>query len=161
MNDIAFLSLTNGGFVVVDAHRFEEINSYTWCRTKKGYILGSGGGVEINGFPLTSFVNRTPYGFLTDHINGDLRDYTERNLRTVNDAQNRMNSKKQRIGSSSRYKGVHFHTGLSQNNWVARITVDGKQISLGAFKSELVAAISYDAAAIEHFGKYAKLNFSR
>ena len=41
---------------------------------------------------------------------------------------------------------------------MARINVDSKSVFLGYFTSEREAAESYNAAAIEHYGEYAKLN---
>jgi len=40
------------------------------------------------------------------------------------------------------------------------LSISGKRITVGRFKMETVAALAYDAAARNQFGKFAKLNFS-
>ena len=57
---------------------------------------------------------------------------------------------------SSAYKGVSFYK--KSMKWRAKILIPGKQIHLGYFISEREAAESYNAAATEHYGDYAKLN---
>ncbi len=42
--------------------------------------------------------------------------------------------------------------------WVANITVNSKRKHLGYFTNEREAAKSYNAAAIEHYGEFAKLH---
>ena len=44
-------------------------------------------------------------------------------------------------------------------NWEARITVSDKFRYLGAYATSEEAPRAYDAAAIEHFGEFATLNF--
>lgn len=42
---------------------------------------------------------------------------------------------------------------------MARIVVDGKKLYLGQFSDPEDAARAYDAAADQHFGEFARLNF--
>jgi len=60
-------------------------------------------------------------------------------------------------GGSSKYKGVCWDS--SKGLWMASIYLDGKNKYLGRFTSEREAAGTYDAAAKEHFGEWARLNF--
>lgn len=45
--------------------------------------------------------------------------------------------------------------------WSANIRVNRMLISIGRFATEREAAFAYDAAAIQHFGEFAKTNFPR
>lgn len=56
----------------------------------------------------------------------------------------------------SRYKGV-YPSGRDQ--WRAAIRVDGENVYLGRFRSEVAAARAYDDAAVKHGRKRSSLNF--
>lgn len=88
-----------------------------------------------------------------DHINGEGLDNRKINLRVVTRRQNSYN----RIGRvGRRYKGVSRHRG----RWRAYIAPEYKQIHLGVFDTEEMAAHAYDLGALLYFGKeYARLNF--
>lgn len=92
-------------------------------------------------------------GFCVDHINGDKWDCRRSNLRLVNYRQNAQNCAPHKPKSG--YKGVRFNWGKFE----ARITVDGKQKYLGAYKTPVEAAKVYDLAALKFFGSYSRLNF--
>ena len=57
---------------------------------------------------------------------------------------------------SSVYKGVSYCK--KSKKWKSRIHIDGKEKRLGYFTDEREAAEAYNAAAIEHYGVFAKLN---
>ena len=57
---------------------------------------------------------------------------------------------------SSKYKGVSFRK--RDNDWHARIMIDGKMKSLGSFVDEKHAAARYNEAAIDLFGEHALIN---
>lgn len=59
--------------------------------------------------------------------------------------------------NTSGYKGVGW--SRASGKWRAYIQVDGRQVHLGLHLDPLDAARVYDAAALEHFGEYARLNF--
>jgi hypothetical protein len=91
-----------------------------------------------------------------DHINGDKADNRLCNLRLASSAENNRNVQAQRARSSS-FKGVW----RNKKKWVSYITIDGRRLKVGSFDSAEAAAIAYDARAIEHFGRFAFLNFPR
>ena len=92
---------------------------------------------------------------MTDHINGDGLDNRRSNLRPATDTQNQGN-RKPTYGKSSRYKGVSRVAG---GKWRASIMSDYKSRNLGHFRTEIEAALVYDAAAREVFGEFAWPNF--
>jgi hypothetical protein len=94
-----------------------------------------------------------------DHINGNKLDNRRANLRPATIEQNAQNrfAQQGKLGGV-RYKGVYAHAN-SKTGFSVRIRVEGKTLYLGSFKDQEAAARVYDAAAMEHFGPRAKLNF--
>ncbi len=90
-----------------------------------------------------------------DHIDGSRTNNNWENLRYATSSENGMNAKHRTDGSSV-YKGVNYQTQAKK--WKAQIGINRQRIYLGIFPSEREAAESYNAAAIEHYGEYAKLN---
>ena len=88
---------------------------------------------------------------LADHINHNILDHRLCNLRKCTHAQNQMN-RKVFCKKISKYLGVSIYI-------VATITVNGKSIHLGHFKTEEDAAHAYDEAAKKYHGEFANLNF--
>jgi hypothetical protein len=98
---------------------------------------------------------RAGKGQVVDHINGDTLDNRRQNLRLCTNRENVINSKI-RSDNTSGYRGVHWCTQKAK--WKAQINVHGKLIHLGFYTDKESAAMMYNAAAIEHFGEYARLN---
>ena len=90
-----------------------------------------------------------------DHINGNRRDNSKKNLRWVTIRENGMNQVRHK-NSSSIYKGVSWK---KQNKaYRANISINGRLTHLGCFKNEIDAAKAYNEAAALHFGEFARLN---
>ncbi|KKN79020.1 hypothetical protein LCGC14_0344960 [marine sediment metagenome] len=103
-----------------------------------------------------------------DHKNHDTLDNRRENLRIVTNQQNSWNSRGAKSfngkPTSSRFKGVYrkvckYKGEPKYKYWVSKIRVNGKEITLGHFKTEVEAACYYDMAAHKHFGEHAYLNF--
>lgn len=88
-----------------------------------------------------------------DHKNGNASDNRLSNLRVATVSQNIANSRPQ-AGTASGVKGVKKQS-LS-DSWMARITVNRKEIYLGTFKSKDDAAAAYAVAAKKYFGEFAR-----
>jgi hypothetical protein len=159
------IPLSRGLYCVVDAADFERLSQWKWHANHPGsnpsrfYALrnrpvrdgGKRGIVSMHRQILDA-----PAGIEVDHVNGDSLDNRRANLRLATSSQNHANQGK-RSKNSSGYKGVSFVA--QRNNWLAQISVDGKQMNLGRFPTRRDAARAYDRAALEHFGEFARLNF--
>jgi hypothetical protein len=158
----AHIRLASGELVLVDAIDYEWASRLRWCA---GSVFRYAVRKERQGDRYaTVYLHRQITGAgpgqIVDHISGDPHDCRRSNLRVtdrVGNARNMTSSPRQKAGGR---KGV---TLRPDGKWQARIKtrVDGvaKQISLGRFYSEDMAARAYDAAARFHFGDHASLNF--
>lgn len=88
-----------------------------------------------------------------DHINLDRQDNRIANLRQATDSQNKANARRQ-ANSTSGFKGVTWHKRLSK--WQAAITIGRKTKYLGVFETAEEAHATYQQAAKENFGEFAR-----
>lgn len=89
---------------------------------------------------------------LLDHVNGNTTDNRLDNLRLATPSQNSINRRwKKPPGKTSRYRGVGR---LPSGSWQARIKINGVNRYLGAYPTELDAAVAYYRAAIPEFGAF-------
>lgn len=125
---------------------------------KRGYLSGTIDGKTLTAHRVAWAIVMGYYSTETiDHANGDRHDNRWANLRLASRSQQSRNCSPNKSGTS-RYLGVSFRK--ERQNWRAVIFVDGKQMYLGSFRDEEAAARAYDAAASQHFGEFARLNFS-
>lgn len=95
--------------------------------------------------------------FEVDHINGNGLDNRRSNLRIATRQQNSANRVKGNFeNATSAFKGIYKR---GEKRWVAQITINNENRHIGSFDNEENAARAYDAAALEAFGEFAKLNF--
>lgn len=121
------------------------------CVHTDGYIVLT---ISKKGKPRACKVHRLMgYAFLDladdlqiDHINGIKGDNRLENLRVVTRQQNARSYRT--FSGSSKYRGVAA-SDCRKNPWRAQIGLDGKVVSLGAFKTEKEGAEAYNAKAIE------------
>ena len=153
-----------GRIALVDEADYELVSAYSWGVHEhvrpSGATVGpyARAGVRCpDGRYTTLLMHKVISGWAqTDHINHDGLDNRRDNLREASTRQNAQNRLSHR-GTSSIYKGVFWNT--RQARWQAKITVGGRQVWLGTYLDEAAAGRAYDAAAIEHFGPFACLNF--
>jgi len=149
------VSLTNGGVSLVDDQDFSKVSGYKWFRKRNDY---NGEVAVTTGRPreyLHRLVMEAPKGMNIDHINGNGLDNRRKNLRICTPAENSRNSKIY-SNNTSGFKGLTWHKGSKR--WIVRLTKNYKRIHIGYFTDVLEAAKAYNAAAIKHFGGFAKLN---
>jgi hypothetical protein len=131
-----------------------EIASYR--NPPQRYMLVAWGG---NGLTYTAhrvawtiYHGSEPDG-LIDHINGDPFDNRIANLRLCDTSLNGANRGPTKLNTSG-FKGVTWHKRCRK--WQAQIGVKGTHYFLGLFDDPAEAHAAYVAAAIKHFGEFAR-----
>ena len=98
-------------------------------------------------------------GMTVDHIEqGEQGGLDNRlsNLRLATRA-NQQGNRRKSVATASPFKGVYWHKRAGK--WAAQVHINDYPKYLGVFDSDVEAAKAYDAAAREHFGAFAKVNF--
>lgn len=93
---------------------------------------------------------------LVDHVSGDGLDCRRANLRPATHAENSQNRRLGRNNTSG-FKGVTWNKRARK--WQAQLHRRDEMVYLGLFADLSDAARAYDAAAREHFGEFARVNF--
>lgn len=149
------------GFTMVDDDDFDHLSNWDW-------ILQNGTGKypsyairfeKTGGKNIKVYMHRVILGLpcpgrtpLADHVDGNGLNNRRSNLRVCTSSQNMMNRGRPAHNTSG-LKGASWH---SQNkNWIARIVVKKKQISLGAFSRKEDAHAAYCAAVKKYHGEFA------
>lgn len=150
-------------FAVVDDDMVPLVSKHRWTYSLRVDKTTAYATTKING--RTVYMHRllmAASGRLEiDHRDGDGLNNRLHNLRFATRRQNQANRRKQTGPCLSKFKGVTFDRFA--NKWKAQLMVttpEGKEVNLhlGRFRDERDAAIAYNAAAILHFGEFAKLN---
>lgn len=153
------LGLTRGYEAIIDAEDAHIVAYHKWH--SGGHDKGDGRGIyafttmpgEKRSIALHRILMSPPAGMVVDHINRNSLDNRRQNLRVCSHRENLWN----------RNNGRQTHSGFigvtpNGRGWSAKIR-RGKQVYLGHFPSAEQAARAYDAAALEHYGEFAVLNF--
>ncbi len=164
-DNIKQIMLTQGQHAIVDSENYEYLMQWKWTYCD-GYAYRAVFMGSINGkkkskkIRMHRIIVAAPDGWYVDHINGDTLDNRRCNLRICTAMQNAQNSYRpvHRIGCirSSKYKGVSYNK--KNKNWRVQIQVNKKKMYVSSHKFEIEAASAYNAAAIQYFGEFAKLN---
>jgi hypothetical protein len=174
--------LTQGKFAIVDDADYEWLNQWTW-RAQHRYhsnnvwyavrqvrLSSLSNGNKRKFYAMHRIIMGLDGSKLTvDHIDGDGLNNQRVNLRICTLQQNLQNQRRAWNKTGSSYKGVFFikrnyhghycKKEADRLKYRAIIWCGGKHITLGSYKTEIEAALAYDAAALKYFGEYARLNF--
>ena len=151
------IPLTRGKIALVDDEDYEAVARYHWCFScgyaKRQATLAPKKTAMV-------YMHRLLVGAVkgqeVDHINMNKLDNRRANLRLCTPSQNKANQNR-RIDNRSGFKGVCLRK--RKMKWEAQIAVGGHNMHLGYFADRIDAARAYDAAAMRHFGEFARLNF--
>lgn len=80
---------------------------------------------------LHRWITKCPKGIIVDHINNKTLDNTDSNLRSTNKSGNAQNLKGAHKDSKSGIRGVSWCN--TRKKWIAKLTVNSKQMPLGRF----------------------------
>ncbi|MFA5783698.1 MAG: HNH endonuclease [Phycisphaerae bacterium] len=154
------IPLTKGKFALVSPSDFPAISQYNWYARKSNWTCYATFCRKINGrtksFDMHRIIMNPPPGLVIDHIDGNGLNNCRSNLRIATPAQNSRNTCAKKNGQS-KYKGVSPEK--RRYCWRATLTINGKQMHIGQFASEIQAAKAYDKAAKKYHGNFARLNF--
>lgn len=141
---------------------------FTWARPKgtkikAGQVAGHINplGYVVLGFGRKLFLaHRLAWFIMTgdlppaylDHVNRNQSDNSWQNIRSATACQNMYNRTLNK-NSSSKAKGVTWHS--LARKWHARISIQGKRVSIGLFHSKEQAAAAYAFMADLHHGDFA------
>ena len=154
------IELTSGEIALVDDSDFENLIKFSWRAAGTGKtkyaIRQYGTGRKRKTIRMhRQLLNITETYRFVDHINGNGLDNRRENLRICFHKEN-MRNMSLSVKNTTGYKGVHFYkrVGVFQ----AYIYVNYKKKHLGTFLTAKDAAITYNKAAKNLHGKFARLN---
>lgn len=119
---------------------------YKWSVNRDGYLYRK---QEGKNKLFHRQLVEAPDRQLVDHIDGDVRNNHPANLRFCTKAENAWN-----VPIKSKYTGVK----VRGRRYQARLSVNGKNLTLGTFDSLREALIAYNEAALAHRGEFAVLH---
>lgn len=150
------IPLTKGKVALVDEEDYEKLIKYKWHAINGKYAARSvwdGLNKKKTMVLMHREVLGNPEGLDVDHINLNTFDNRKVNLRAITHQHNCFN--RPGLEGHSRFKGV---IKSAKGKWAARISISGKGINLGSYKTEEDAARAYNVAALKYVGETAMLN---
>lgn len=151
---MAYLKTEDGFQVKISEHRVKDFARFKWYVDDQIYphriiYIGRRWRREF----LHRLILPIADGNVVDHINGDVLDCTDENLRELTPAENARNKAK--------YNGLWTYKGVTQERsgrFRAAVTFEYRRYTIGTFDTEEEAAVAYDIGAYALDPTY-KMNF--
>lgn len=151
-----------GRVALVDDEDYDLVMQYRWYvyertrnnRTHGPYaqaVIKRGG--QQTAIKMHRLITDWP---MIDHRDNNGLNNQRSNLRPTTAVRNQQNGRSC-LNSTSKFKGVSWDR--NRKRWQAQIKAGPRNVFLGRFSDEEVAARAYDEAALEAFGEHAHLNF--
>jgi hypothetical protein len=151
---VRHIPVGHGLFAIVDAADYEKLSKYKWYGCK---IYGRVYAARHDDKGRIRYMHRevvhAPKGTVVDHIDHNILNNRQCNLRVCTQAQNAANAGPR--GAASGYVGVYSNG----RKWRGGITCRGKHYYLGQFDDPIEAARARDRMAYKLHGPFAYLNF--
>lgn len=138
-------------FALVDDEDYDLVSRFRWRLNSEGYPVA-----EIR---LARLIAKTSPDMVADHKDRNRLNATRINLRNCSKAQNSYNRGKFSNKTVSRFKNVYPSHQKTKNPWKAQIKYLHKNLTLGTFPKEHLAALMYDFWATYLHQEYAVTNF--
>lgn len=165
------IPLTQGMVALVDDEDFDIVAGFKWHALRRPNGLWHAvRTVRRHGIKRSIYMHRVIAGAAAhlevDHRDGDGLNNRRGNIRIATKRQNAQNRRQRGAWKTSRFKGVSWNE--PRRRW--RVVIAGgptdargyaRQIYVGVFRDEVIAAHAYDRAALEHFGDFAFTNFPK
>ena len=153
------LALSNWGVTFVDNADYPRLKPFKWFAMKdRRRVYAARAWTNSRGVKtiqrLHSFL--LPRVKQVDHKDGDGLNNQRKNLRPARQRQNQQGHQNKRTGTSSKFRGVSWHSGAKK--WKASIVVRGRSKHIGLFDREIDAAKAWDGASFTYPGKFAFQN---
>lgn len=151
--------LTHGMAAIVDEADYDFLNRFLWFAMKRGRTYYAytkrrlPDGKRINLVMHRVILDINDPRIVVDHKDHNGLNNTRANIRACTIKENFLN--RSAVGKS-KYLGVDWQP--KRRKWRARISIDGKRVTLGDFDTEIRAAMAYNDAAISLHKEFASLN---
>lgn len=145
-------------WVCVSPQDYRLAMSHVWRLDRQGYPITTvwcEQRQKATHLYLHRLVVRAPAGWRVDHRRHDILDCRRRSLRRATPAQNSANTRRRKLGCTSRYRGVTLH---KTGKWQAGAGHMGRFHYCGLFETQEEAAEAYNRIATKLWGEFAILN---
>lgn len=154
--DIAYVPLTKGYIATIDADDVHLVDGWNWYAKVANHTVYAVRSERRDGRMRAVYLHRVILN-LTGPLDGDHIDCNglnnrRCNLRSVTRSQNLCNRRATK--SEGRLRGASWHR--QRGKWLARISVDGRQVCLGYFDTEQAAHEAYVSASALYHGEYGR-----